>query len=227
MLSRVRLEAAGRDIDPMFVPALPVAFGFDLNRPAESLGACVRHVDTGFVLDVSAEHPLGWSFVVSSGVERLKAWADAGPVICLGDLPDRRFALNVLIPTYQDAVAADRPVEHHVTAVANKTFLAYRKLTIPIHVGLGRSRASHILTLTRLDHAIQLTRAPEEYPSLAARERRCLSLAASGLVCKQIAAEIGISEKTVELHLARVRQKYGARTTAHAIAMNMAMAMIQ
>jgi DNA-binding CsgD family transcriptional regulator len=44
------------------------------------------------------------------------------------------------------------------------------------------------------------------------------------LVTKQIAAELGVSEKTIEMHLARARHKLGARTTTQAVAISLAAA---
>ena len=83
-----------------------------------------------------------------------------------------------------------------------------------------------MLVFTLIDQAIRLNRTLDEPPSLTSRERHCLTLAASGLSAKQMAKEMGISEKTVELHLSRVRKKYGARTTAQAIATSMVLTII-
>lgn len=211
-------------MDADLARALPVALDFDLERPGESLRNCVRYMQVGFLLEISEENPLGWRYGVDAGVERLRGASRV--VDRLGELPDPKFTTGLLIPTYLDAVAADRPITHRVAAVGNGTFLAYRKLTIPIRAAIRSARPSHILTLVRLDLAIPLARRPKDASPLTSRERECLSLAASGLLTKQIAAEIGVSDKTVELHLAQARRKLGARTTAHAIAMSMATAMI-
>jgi len=45
------------------------------------------------------------------------------------------------------------------------------------------------------------------YASLTPREREVMSLVVSGLLNKQSAAELGISEKTIKVHRARVMQK--------------------
>jgi DNA-binding CsgD family transcriptional regulator len=226
MLPQVRLEAAGHSIDAGFALALPVTRGFDLARPVESLTGCMRYADNAFLLDVTGANPLGWGYDALAGTERLKGAAFA--VRCLGEQPDQDFTRSVLVPSYLEAIAADQPVVHRVAAIANSTFLAYRRMTIPLHAAPRAPRASHLLALTQLDFAIPLGGLREEGLSqLRFRERQCLSLAASGLVGKQIAAEIGVSEKTVELHLARARHKLGARTTAHSVAISLAMAMLK
>ncbi|EAV41041.1 transcriptional regulator, LuxR family protein [Stappia aggregata IAM 12614] len=55
--------------------------------------------------------------------------------------------------------------------------------------------------------------------SLTPRELECLSLIASGLRVKAIAAELGIQPVTVELHLGNARKKLGAATREHAVAL--------
>ena len=52
------------------------------------------------------------------------------------------------------------------------------------------------------------------FDSLSGREREVLELVVDGLLNKQIAGELGISEKTVKVHRSRVMHKTGARTAA-------------
>jgi DNA-binding CsgD family transcriptional regulator len=198
---------------------------FDVAHPVESLQECMRHADHAFLLDVTAENPLGWSYCAQAGVERLNGAAHT--VSCLGEQPDPQFTRKVLVRTYAEVLAIDRAVVHRVAALANDTFLAYRKLTVPLHKRPCSARASHILTLTHLEFALPQIRARTEAAlALAPRERLCLALAATGLVSKQIAAEISISEKTVELHLARARHKIGAQTTTQAVAIGLISALL-
>lgn len=53
--------------------------------------------------------------------------------------------------------------------------------------------------------------------TLAPRQLQVLELVASGLLNKQIAHELKISEKTVKMHRALVLERLGVRTTADAI----------
>ena len=57
------------------------------------------------------------------------------------------------------------------------------------------------------------------FESLTPREREVLTLVAAGLLNKQIAAEIGISEATVKLHRGQVMRKMQARTLADLVRM--------
>ena len=52
------------------------------------------------------------------------------------------------------------------------------------------------------------------FGTLTFREREILALVASGLMNKQIAAEIGLAEITVKIHRGHIMKKMGARSLA-------------
>jgi len=55
------------------------------------------------------------------------------------------------------------------------------------------------------------------YASLTPREREVMALVVSGLLNKQSAAELGISEKTIKVHRARVMQKMRVESLAELV----------
>jgi RNA polymerase sigma factor (sigma-70 family) len=57
----------------------------------------------------------------------------------------------------------------------------------------------------------------EKLASLTEREREVLQLVARGLHAKEIARELGISPRTVEVHKARIMDKLGARNVAELV----------
>jgi FixJ family two-component response regulator len=57
------------------------------------------------------------------------------------------------------------------------------------------------------------------YRSLTAREQQVMPLVTSGLMNKQIAAEIGVSEITVKVHRGSVMRKMGAKSLADLVRM--------
>ena len=59
------------------------------------------------------------------------------------------------------------------------------------------------------------------YATLSAREREVMMLAVSGLMNKQIAGRIGISEVTIKIHRSRAMRKMAARTFADLVKMAM------
>jgi len=58
----------------------------------------------------------------------------------------------------------------------------------------------------------QLGELRERYEKLTPRERQVFSLVVSGMINKEAAWELGISEKTIKVHRARVVEKMGARS---------------
>ncbi|KHK66773.1 response regulator transcription factor [Pseudomonas frederiksbergensis] len=63
----------------------------------------------------------------------------------------------------------------------------------------------------------------DRYASLTARERQVMALAASGLMNKQIAGQIGLSEITVKIHRGQAMRKMGARSFAELVRMAQAL----
>ena len=61
--------------------------------------------------------------------------------------------------------------------------------------------------------------AREKVASLSRRQREILECIAAGRLNKQIAYELGLSERTVKLHRAAVLRALGVRTSADAIRM--------
>jgi FixJ family two-component response regulator len=57
------------------------------------------------------------------------------------------------------------------------------------------------------------------FDSLTPREREVIALVTSGLMNKQIAAELGVSEITVKIHRGHVMRKMGARSLADLVRM--------
>jgi FixJ family two-component response regulator len=57
------------------------------------------------------------------------------------------------------------------------------------------------------------------FEALTPREQEVLALVASGLMNKQIAAEIGLAEITVKIHRGNIMKKMGARSLADLVRM--------
>jgi len=59
------------------------------------------------------------------------------------------------------------------------------------------------------------------HESLTPREREVLGLVVDGKANKVIAIDLGLSERTVEIHRANVMEKMGARSVAHLVKMHL------
>ncbi len=60
--------------------------------------------------------------------------------------------------------------------------------------------------------------------SLTPRERQVMDLVVEGSANKVIAIDLGLSERTVEIHRAKVMEKMGARSIAHLVKLHMTLA---
>jgi FixJ family two-component response regulator len=92
----------------------------------------------------------------------------------------------------------------------------------------SRARLHKKLTLEAVSEALQRDRARRKrakrlyalrlrYPSLTRREREVMTHMISGMLNKQIAAELGTTEKTIKFHRGRLMAKMGARSVAELV----------
>jgi DNA-binding NarL/FixJ family response regulator len=88
----------------------------------------------------------------------------------------------------------------------------------PEHVlaGIRSAGAGHTPLDPRIAGALLPSRRPAPAATLSAREREVLDLVAEGLANKQIARRLGITERTVKVHLGNVFRRIGVsdRTSA-------------
>lgn len=81
-----------------------------------------------------------------------------------------------------------------------------------VHLGIERARQ-------RRDAAAGLSALRQRHAALTPRERQVLTLVASGLMNKQVAERLGLSEVTVKMHRAQIMQKLDARSVADLVRM--------
>jgi FixJ family two-component response regulator len=81
-----------------------------------------------------------------------------------------------------------------------------------VQLGLERDR-------TRRESSKAVSGLMSAYQSLTSREQQVIALVTAGLMNKQIAAEIGVSEITVKVHRGNVMRKMGAKSLADLVRM--------
>lgn len=81
-----------------------------------------------------------------------------------------------------------------------------------VQTALGRDRERRNLEMNVLDMRAR-------FATLSPREKEVFSLVTAGLMNKQIAAELGLSEVTIKLHRGNVTKKMGARSLAELVRM--------
>jgi FixJ family two-component response regulator len=89
-----------------------------------------------------------------------------------------------------------------------------------VRLALERDR-----TRQKLQMEIQSLRS--RYEALSDRERQVMSLVCAGLMNKQVATEIGLSEVTVKVHRHNVMKKLGARSFADLVRMDDALGIVR
>ena len=70
-------------------------------------------------------------------------------------------------------------------------------------------------------------RAVQENHVLTPREKEVLAMVAAGLRAKDIAGVLGISERTIETHMAEIRLRLRAKTAAHAVSICIGIGIVQ
>jgi FixJ family two-component response regulator len=74
-------------------------------------------------------------------------------------------------------------------------------------------------SLLALTNDLEIQKLRDRYASLTARERDVMALVVSGLLNKQVADELGITESTVKAHRGQVMQKMKANSVVDLVKM--------
>jgi FixJ family two-component response regulator len=112
----------------------------------------------------------------------------------------------VFITGHGDIPSSVRAIKRGAVDFLTKPF-SDEDLLNAVRTGLAQDREA------RLERA-EMSALQERYSALTPREREVLPLVVSGLLNKQAAAELGISEVTLQIHRRNVLQKMGAASLA-------------
>ena len=81
-----------------------------------------------------------------------------------------------------------------------------------VQIGLTRDRV-------RLENDKATAGVADHYQALTPREQQVMALVTTGLMNKQIAGELGVSEVTIKVHRGNLMRKMGARSLAELVRM--------
>lgn len=159
-----------------------------------------------------------------SATEFLDAWHDPGPACVILDvrLPDldglelhrRLQKLGVFLPVIFMTGYADIP-----TSVRAMKAGAFDFLTKPVEAAVLMRAIQDALeeeARARVER-VEVEELSRRYSSLTPRETEVMHLILDGMLNKEIARALRISEKTVKVHRSRVMTKMGARRLANLV----------
>jgi FixJ family two-component response regulator len=128
------------------------------------------------------------------------------------DLAEANIEIPIIFITgHADVPMTVRAMKAGAVEFLTKPFRG-QELLDAIQEAIARDRAA-------LSERAQMSELRGRYESLTPREKEVLALVVSGLLNKQVGAELGTSELTVKTHRGRVMQKMGADSLADLVRM--------
>lgn len=156
---------------------------------ATFLGVRRRHDNVCLLADTALGDPDTLALLV-----QLNTDANPTPVIIMADTSDVATAVSAMKAGAFDFI--DKPV-------------APDALVASINNALKSAR---VVSDTAVDQGTEDWQEPHPFASLTARQRQILTMVLAGQPSKNIAADLGISQRTVENHRAAIMQKSGSKS---------------
>lgn len=165
-------------------------------------------------IDMTQDDPRDFSLV--SVLEQTSLRRQGVTRLC--DYPDQSFIKQHVAAPFSAVRDSSQPVVETVQARMLDQYLVYDRLILPQKVSRGRSAWAVSLVIPRLVlPAVSLSK------PLTRRDNDVLSLIIEGLTAKQIAARLGLSQRTVEHRTQHLKDKFGAATIPQMVAMAIGM----
>ncbi|MGE5112788.1 MAG: response regulator transcription factor [Acidobacteriaceae bacterium] len=128
------------------------------------------------------------------------------------ELAERNICIPIVFLTgYGDIPMSVRAIKAGAVEFLTKPFRD-QDLLDAVHVALDRDRA-------RRKQESELADIRQRFQSLTSREQEVVSMVVTGMLNKQIAAELGTAESTVKVQRSRAMEKMQAESLAHLIKM--------
>ena len=191
---------------------------------------------TVFVVDPSASVRAALDLLLHRSGWTARTFESAGEFLtCPRSLAPSCLLIDVALPDHEPVellrrIAAERPETQMIgMSAVGDIPMAVRVmkagvlefLTKPLVHDILIAAVGHALTCSRrmLDEEADLRDLRERHDSLSGREQQVMARVVTGLLNKQIAAVLGISEITVKAHRGKVMRKMGADSLAQLVSM--------
>lgn len=192
------------------VPGLVCAASFFAQESDyEKLATCVDILNTIQSASESAEPR--FAFIATSAED---AWARGQAKVALSRLEEAIAGYHSLHLPFEEAWLRWRLAHIQSQTGSNGDALASWRKGEAIANKLGLKPLLRVIARDRR----QTTAEAEEAPTLTPRQREIARLIAAGRTNKEAAAELGISPRTVEMHVAAIIERLGCRSRAEAAA---------
>lgn len=136
----------------------------------------------------------------------------------IGDFKDRAYMETAVIPRYVQVIATQKPSMEMVKTRVLGVSVGYERLILPQKT--ETAAPSWLLTIS---NGRFMFNSPQQQAKLDITDEAVIQLLTEGATAKEIAIDLGISHRTVEHRLERMKERYGARNTVHLAAMLVAM----
>ncbi|MBC2772812.1 helix-turn-helix transcriptional regulator [Rhizobium sp. AQ_MP] len=131
----------------------------------------------------------------------------------LGDFKDRAYMEQSVIPRLKEVVARQQPATELVKTKLLGVSLGYDRILLP------QKNANGCEWVISSSYAQFLLGQPAARETLDTADEAIVQLLIEGSTAKEIAELLGLSHRTVEHRLEKLKQRYGARNTVHLVAM--------
>ncbi|HEV7245970.1 MAG TPA: hypothetical protein VGN93_03145 [Shinella sp.] len=177
------------------------------------------------VTDTSAADPLDWNFsfvrgyAMPTGFADILAFEEGRP---FRDFADRRFVLDTLVAGRQRAIQQARPEIEPVDARLLHARIVGDRMILPDRNAGGR--ATWCVSLARVRCILPIAPSVSD---LDATSLAILQLLREGFTASETGDRIGLSFRTVEHRLEKLKTAFGARSVAHLATLSVTAAMDQ
>lgn len=167
------------------------------------------------VVDIRADDPNDWYLDAKRAFRFVSRLINVQSLLTgrIGDFSDQSFMHQSVLPHYQKVIAGRKPAIDFVNTRILGLNVGYDRIVLPQKTN-GRPEWLISMTEGRF-----LVKPIDTNHDLDVSDERITQLLMEGLTSKEIAAEIGMSHRTVEHRLDVLKGRYGARNIVHLVTM--------